>query len=42
MIGKDKMNEKFDWIEQKLSNVFGELFLKIGRQYVMGYINAVA
>ena len=42
VIGKDKMNEKFDWIEQKLTNVFGKLFLKIGRQYVMGYINAVA
>ena len=42
VIGGDKMNEKFDWIGEKLSDVFGELFLKIGRQYVMGYINALS
>lgn len=41
VIGREKLNKKFDWVEKNLYNVFGDLFLKAGRNYVMSYLNAL-
>jgi len=41
VIGREKLNKKFDWVEQNLKHVFGELFLKAGRSYIMSYLDAI-
>jgi len=41
VIGREKLNAKFDWVCEHFTEVFGETFLMVGRQYVMQYLDAL-
>jgi len=41
VIGREKLNEKFDWVSEHFTNVFTEEFLKAGRHYVMSYLDSL-
>jgi hypothetical protein len=41
VIGREKINEKFDWVCEHFTDVFSELFLRAGRHYVLSYLDAV-
>jgi len=41
VLGRDKINSKFDWVDENLNSVFGDLFLRAGRHYVLSYLDAL-
>ena len=41
VIGREKLNEKCDFVAEHFKDVFGEFMLKEGRAYIMSYLNAM-
>ena len=41
VIGREKLNEKCDFVAEHFKDVFGEFMLKEGRDYIMSYLNAM-